>query len=51
MGGCSEGSHGGPLTLANDGFDTLVLEMCVAISGTKGNEGHRARNRSSAETN
>lgn len=30
--------------LANDGFDTLVLVMSVAMSPTNGNEGCRARN-------
>lgn len=34
--------------LANDGFDTLVLVMSVAMSPTNGNEGCRARNESFA---
>lgn len=49
-GDCDEGSQGGSPTLANDGFDTLVLIEGVAMSDTNGNEGCRARNRSFAET-
>lgn len=44
----NSGSQRGLQTLANDGFDTLVLVMSVAMSPTNGNEGCRARNESFA---
>ena len=47
----NERSRGGSQTLANDGFDTVVLVLCVAMSATTGNEGCRARNCPFAETN
>lgn len=51
LGACNEGLHGGSRTLANDGFDTVVLVVCVAMSDTNVNKGCRARNRPFAEPN
>lgn len=46
---CKGVAFEGSQTLANDGFDTLVLVVCVAMSLTNVNQGCKARNCSLAE--